>query len=371
MRVTFVLPDANNGGGTRGIVQHAEMLRRRGHSLFIVLTPPWDYPLKQKFGIVLRGGKWPKARKRFASHLDSLDIEHRVLRRRRPVTDRDVPDADVVIATWWETAGGVYDLSPSKGAKAYFIQQYEVSFGQPAEAVDATWRLPMQKICCSRWLAELARDKFGDPTAVVARNGLDPELFDAPERGRQTRPTVGMQHSPSPEKGWAVGREAFLLAKTSFPDLRLVVFGGRPMDLSELPPDAEFIQDPPQSRIRQIYSECDVWLCSSFSEGYHLPPYEAMGCRCPVVSTRVGGPMDMIENGKNGFLVDPGDAPALADRIVRVLQLPGAGWKALSDAAYATSRGFTIQDGGDEFERALFKAVAGGSSNTLPATEKS
>jgi glycosyltransferase involved in cell wall biosynthesis len=366
MRVTFVLPDANLGGGTRVIAEYAKHLHQRGHSVFIVSTPPWNMKLRHKITTFLRGNPWVKTRKRMASHLDGMDLNHHVLKRRRPVTDRDVPDADVVIATWWETAPGVARLSPSKGAKAYFIQQYEVNFGQPVDQVDATWRLPLRKIVCARWLADLARDRFGDPTAIVSPNGLDLDFFQVPERGRQDRPTVGLLYSPVPTKGWDVGTSALRIVHRSMPDLRLLTFGGAdPGDT--LPSFGEYTRWPTQEQIRDVYSRCDLWLCSSRSEGYHLPPHEAMGCRCPVVSTRVGGSMDLIEDGINGYLVDVDNVDALADRAGRLLSLPEPSWKELSDAAFATAGRSTWAHATDVFERAI-QSVAEASHESLVAT---
>jgi glycosyltransferase involved in cell wall biosynthesis len=102
-----------------------------------------------------------------------------------------------------------------------------------------------------------------------------------------------------------------------------------------------------------LYSRCDVWLCGSRSEGFHLPPIEAMACRCPVVSTRVGGPMDIVEEGVNGFLVEVDSATVLARKAVDVLNLSNEAWKAMSAAAEETARRYSWDDATDLFERAL------------------
>ena len=370
MRVTFVLPDANLGGGTRVIAEYAKHLQRRGHSVFIVSTPPWNMKLRHKIKTVLRGQPWVKPRSRMPSHLDGLDLNHHVLKRRRPVADRDVPDADVVIATWWETAPGVARLSSRKGAKAYFIQQYEVNFGQPTDQVDATWRLPMQKIVCARWLADVARDRFDDPSAIVSPNGLDLDLFHAPKRGRQEQPTVGMLYHPVPNKGWDIGTSALKIVQRSFPNLKLLTFGTADPG-SSLPSFGEYTRHPSQIQIRDIYSRCDLWLCASRSEGYHLPPHEAMGCRCPVVSTSVGGSMELIEEGVNGYLVNVDDVDALADRAGRVLGLSEPEWLPMSDAAYATAGKSTWSDATDVFEQALFTTVERSSKRVAEASAAS
>jgi len=48
-----------------------------------------------------------------------------------------------------------------------------------------------------------------------------------------------------------------------------------------------------------------------------------MGAGLPVVATAVGGTPELIEDGSTGFLVPPGDAAALAERVVLLLKDPG------------------------------------------------
>jgi glycosyltransferase involved in cell wall biosynthesis len=98
---------------------------------------------------------------------------------------------------------------------------------------------------------------------------------------------------------------------------------------------------------------CDVWLCGSWVEGFGLTILEAMACRCPAVSTRAGGPEEIIEEGVTGHLVPAGDSAALADRLAHVLRLPDAEWRAMSDAAHARARSYSWDDAADLFESAL------------------
>jgi glycosyltransferase involved in cell wall biosynthesis len=367
MRINFVLPDANLGGGTRVIAIYAERLKRRGHEVFVSSTPPHPHPRpRQIIKSLVRGRGWPRVPRRVPSHFDGVDVEHHIRARRGPLTDRDLPDGDVVIATWWETAEWIVPLSPSKGVKSYFIQQYETNFGMPRDRVDATWRMPFRKIVCSRYLADLARDHFDDPGAVISPNGIDLDQFHAPERGKQMRPTVGVLYQVAHAKGWDVCLAALADIARRIPGLRVRAYGAHePTAGLPLPPGTDYTLLPPQDRLRDIYAECDLWLCASRSEGFHLPPHEAMACRCPVVSTRVGGPMDIIEEGVNGYLVDVEDYRSLADRAVDVLGLPGPDWKRMSDAALATAESFSWDDATDIFESALL-AIAEGAEEHGP-----
>ncbi len=358
MRITFVLPFAGLSGGVRVVASYAEQLQRRGHDVLIVSTPQSRASLRDSLRQLVKGQGWPKPPAVLPSHLDRSDVPHHVIERAGPIMDRDVPPADVIVATWWETAEWVAAMSPEKGAKAYFIQQFEANFGMPEARVARTWQLPMHKIVCSQWLADFARQRFGETICSVTPNGVDLELFHAAPRGKQAVPTVGMMYATNPVKGCDLSLAALHQVKQRFSELRLLAFGEQePVPSLPLPSWSQYTFHPAQESLRELYGQCDAWLCGSRSEGFHLPPHEAMACRCPVVSTRVGGPMDMIEEGINGHLVDTGDSDGLAGCVQKVLSMTDDAWRRMSEAALATAQRFNWRVAGERFERALELAV--------------
>jgi glycosyltransferase involved in cell wall biosynthesis len=64
---------------------------------------------------------------------------------------------------------------------------------------------------------------------------------------------------------------------------------------------------------------------------------EAMACGLPVVATRVDGPSEIIDDGRTGVLVEPGDAAALAAAIERVMRDPELA-RDLADTGQAHAR---------------------------------
>src|SRR5690242_20163334 len=146
MRVTFVLAQAGLSGGIRVLASYADRLHRRGHDVTVVSIPQVRFTLLTKFKSLLRGEGWPKDRQPEPSFFDNAAVHFRLLESARPVVDGDVPDADVVLATFWRTAPWVAALSSRKGAKAILLQGYETSPGHEEPAIDAAWRLPLRKI---------------------------------------------------------------------------------------------------------------------------------------------------------------------------------------------------------------------------------
>jgi glycosyltransferase involved in cell wall biosynthesis len=71
--------------------------------------------------------------------------------------------------------------------------------------------------------------------------------------------------------------------------------------------------------VRDLYSACDIYVSSSRLEGFGLTILEAMAAGKPVVATDVGAIAEILEDGKNGFLVHPGDSEEIARRIVQLL----------------------------------------------------
>ena len=74
---------------------------------------------------------------------------------------------------------------PGKGQRRFLLQGYETSPGRWNSAIDAAWRLPLHKIVVSKWLVDLARDRFGDLNVHYIPNSVDTEQFYAPARGKQ------------------------------------------------------------------------------------------------------------------------------------------------------------------------------------------
>jgi glycosyltransferase involved in cell wall biosynthesis len=352
MRITFVLPVADLSGGIRVVATHAAWLIKRGLQVALVSVPPTLPSLRDRVRALVREHRILPLVPKPTSHLDGLDGNHRVIDQFRPIVDADLPDADVVVATWWETAEWVARLSASKGRKAYFVQGHECLENTPHDRVAATYRSPLRKITIAQWLVDLMGKRYGDPTSILVPNAVDHVVFDSPARDKQEVPTVGLMYTDVACKGCDVALRAVALARQTIPNLKLRSFGRALVPGLPLPTGTDFTTEPTAEELRRNYSACDAWLFGSREEGFGLPILEAMACHTPVIGTPAGAAPELLAGGA-GVLVPPDDPESMARAIVDVCRMDNPAWRRLSEAAYARAAQYNWEPVSTKFEAAL------------------
>ena len=101
----------------------------------------------------------------------------------------------------------------------------------------------------------------------------------------------------------------------------------------------------------------DVFAFPSLFEALGIALIEAAACGLPAVASRTGGIVDVVEDGRSGLLVAPGDVPGLSAALL-ALVTDGARARAMGEAARAVAvTRFDERDSLDRY-RALFREVA-------------
>ena len=72
----------------------------------------------------------------------------------------------------------------------------------------------------------------------------------------------------------------------------------------------------------RAFQTADVYCLPSYAENLPVSILEAMAARLPVVGTPVAGTPEEIIEGETGFMIEPGDRPEMAERLVRLLKDP-------------------------------------------------
>ncbi len=362
MRITFMMPADDLTGGNRVVASYASLLRARGHEVLVVSNAP-DRPSMREQLRALRRGQWRAMRERMApkpGHIALSGVPHQVLDRPRPIEARDLPDADVLIATWWETAVWMQAMPLSKGRKVHLIQGYETWTGGEVRArVHAALRLPNLKLAISAGLKRDIETELDDLGIAVVPNAVDLVQFDAPPRTRNAVPTVGFIYALAPFKGTDRCLRAIERARQVMPELQVLAFGADQAGPElPLPAGTRYVHRPEQGQLAQLYASCDAWLFASRVDSFGLPILEAMACRTPVIGVPVGAAPELLADG-TGMLVGTLDmdeqqlVEQMASSIVAVCRQPVSAWLGLSQRAHDRAHGYSWNDATDRLLRWL------------------
>jgi len=174
----------------------------------------------------------------------------------------------------------------------------------------------------------------------VIYNGVDVTRFSPPEGSRDEpeRSVIGVLASLRPYKGLRELVEAAAEVVRAVPRARFEIWGEGPLR-PELEAKIQALgltqsiklngaTNVPENALRR----CHVFVHPSLSEASSNVVLEAMATGLPIVATTARGTPTLVEHGRSGLLVPPGDAKALAAALVSVLSDPGLATR-LSTAA--------------------------------------
>lgn len=358
MKITFAIPNIEISGGVKAVFEFANHLSDRGHEVVVLCPLALSYsrfqtaimPLVQAVRNPGTKGKSHTSPDWFCLRADLRIVPN--------LKEKYVPDGDIIVATWWETAYPISRLSPRKGHKFYLAQHYEV-WGGPKEKVDRSYSLGLKIIVNSTWLKNILGRDLGVAVDSLIFHAPDLEQFYPENRGRVAAPIrVLMPHRSLPWKGVADGVTAFAMAKKKYPNTQLVMFGLEHGD--DVPPETEFHERPTGDRLREIYNSCHVFLFPSHAEGFGMPPMEAMLCKCAVVTTDVGAVRDYAIRGKTALISPPQSPKLLGDNLIRLLEDDDLRSRLSEEAFRHVRRHFSWEKAASQIEKRFSNALEEG-----------
>jgi len=194
-------------------------------------------------------------------------------------------------------------------------------------------------VCVSEAQAEkVLRVGVAQKQVSVIRNAIDPRRFSKPAPDARQKLLAHFPHPPklivgaigrlSPEKGFGVLVEAardFLLNNS---DIGVIHFGDGALQgelqhaINNYGLSRRFVLAGMNERLDPLLHALDLLVLPSFSEGLPNVVLEACASGVAVVATAVGGTPEIVSDGKNGYLVPPGNPAQLARRIQDILAHP-------------------------------------------------
>ena len=212
----------------------------------------------------------------------------------------------------------------------------------------------------SRWLMQKVDASMLKPACVEQRiipNGVDLTVFTGGDR-REARSRLGLPHDAHillfaangvKQNMWkdyrtmraALGR---IDGKINERPVLFIALGDIAKEETVGSTRIQFVphQDDPLS-VARYYQAADVYVHAAKADTFPSSVIEAGACGVPVVATAVGGIPEQVIDGRTGFLVPGGDAEAMAERVVRLLEREGLRRLMAAEAQLAAKARFDIR----------------------------
>lgn len=293
MRVAFLVNDLQLSGGIGVVLQHARHLSSlQGWDVCLVLAREQEDASWQGY-----------------EHLAGLHV----LGREQAIES----SYDVAVATWWETAFSLFELSAER--YAYFVQSLEDRFYRHDEAerlgAGLTLDMPVSFITEARWIADTLAALRPDSPCYLVRNGIDKQTFRPLERVQpRLNGPLRVLVEGSPSSWFKHVHDAAATASAMREPHHLTIVTGERSALGEVAAD-EVLGPLSHREMAEVYSHSDVLLKLSSVEGMFGPPLEGFHLGATCLVTPVTGHEEYVEHGFNGLIADWGDLRGTARQL--------------------------------------------------------
>lgn len=360
--INIVTPTLNRtkfSGGILCILEYASGLVSRGHTVNIIPFLPSQNPewFAKDFGSLITvtkhevKGSFFLACRRYLSSVFTMckpDIKKRRLNLIRSLILSEtwalstltkkgviaeylkqiIPDADITIATSFETALPVYLYGTGK--KFYFMQHYEVLFKEEfedpfltEEEARLSYRLGLNLVANSSWLCNVINREVLGVDVELCPNAIDHEVFDGEPKvsgNNNLIKIISYGGRDAVWKGFREMAEAVSIARKERPNLEIqwLVYGD-----AVLPPDNSIAHYTPlgflgSRQLAEAYRQADILLSASWYESFPLFPIEAMACGLPVITTQ-NGTEEYAIHGVTAEIVEEKNPQKIAVGLLKVI----------------------------------------------------
>lgn len=338
LHLAYVLPHKSLTGGMKMLIEQMRWIKARGHEV--------DAFLKGDAEATSALPEWNK-----------INVDKDIIVPPDESFKNAIGDCDVIIAGWFQQ---IPELLSCGAPVLYWEQGHEWLFGdlkgsplapQLHHQMDSIYPLPFVITAVSDFVSEVLKNRFGRIPAVIP-NGIDIGRYFPGNHANEN--LILLVGSPLLEfKGFDVALSALELAWKNGARFTVCWICQTQPGVRGIHFPLRYLIDPPQDQLPGLYRRADLFLFTSWYEGFGMPPLEAMACGVPVVCTECGGPGTYLKPNENALTAQPGDVPALAEEITRLLQ-DGELRKTLSAGGQKTALAFSAESSCIKLEDVLY-----------------
>lgn len=324
MNILQVLPELNVGGVETGTLDLARHLVSLGHKAVVVSAG--GALVKDLEDAGARHYQLPVHKKSLFSMLKSVDPLVEIIKKEKI----DIVHARSRVPAW-------IAYFASRKAQVIFITTCHGYYKKHFFSYVMGWG--KRVIVLSNIIARHMIEDFAVPhdrIRLIPRS-VDPDKFNyvSPDKKRGRDFNIGIIGRITPIKGHLVFIKAMAKVARVVPYLKIWIVGDSPQSrqaykeqiqvlVRRLGLDycTEFLGV--QKNIPEILSHLDLLvLATTTHEAFGRVVIEAQAAGVPVVATKVGGVVDIIEDGRNGLLIPPSDPESMAEAVIKLYKDTG------------------------------------------------
>ncbi len=237
--------------------------------------------------------------------------------------------------------------------------------------------LPQRIAVVSRTVGTMFYGKSASRVCVIY-NGTDCKSFSPETDGSAVRKELGISDCGSvvgivgrltPWKGQREFLRAAAIVSEQIPETRFLIVGDTTFGSTEYKAElcriteemglsSKVIFTGFRTDVSELIAAMDLCVLSSvLPDPCPLVLFDYMASGKPVVATKLGGAPEIVENGKNGFLVDPSRTDEFADRMIALLKDRQLRERISSAARKRVEECFTVEKFVHQFERLYDEVV--------------
>ncbi len=321
MKVLQILPELHIGGVETGTVDFAKYLKEHGHEAVVVSNGGGLVEELEKSGI--KHYQLPVHKKSFRTILRSIKALEKII----TVEKVDLVHARSRVPAW-------IAFFACRKSKTAFITTCHGYYGKHLFSRVMGW--PKLIIVPSEVIGKHMIDDFGasaENIRLIPRS-VDLKKFALPKDTFQSKPeyTISIIGRITPLKGHIYFIKAMAKLIRSIPNVKIWIIGDAPAKKESYKEElqllvkrlglADYVEFLGNRRdIPQLLAQSDVLVLSTITEeAFGRVILEAQAAGVPVVATKVGGVVEIIDDGKTGLLVLPKDTDEMARAVIKVLK---------------------------------------------------
>jgi len=225
------------------------------------------------------------------------------------------------------TADPAFERARRRGLVEGEVADFQSGGGGPVPALlraarDAAVGRASHLVCPSAFMRDLVLSWGVPPERVTLLPNPAPRAAEARPFDVGPSPVLAFAGRLTAQKDLGVA----LAAMRELTDVRLLVAGDGP-ERAHLEAAAgervEFLGPLPRAEVLGLLRAADASILTSAWENFPHGVVESLAVGTPVIATRTGGVAEVVRDGENGLLVEPGDTAAFVAAVRRYLDDPG------------------------------------------------